>query len=107
MDDFAGRLPAPALEDARLLLSELITNAVNRAGESDPGLVSVLVRASQSDLLVEVEELERPATDTWSAAPMITMGWGMLLVHRIADAWGVDESARRLWFRLEWESPAR
>jgi anti-sigma regulatory factor (Ser/Thr protein kinase) len=95
------------VDDAALLVSEVVTNAVVHA-RSD---IDVTLAVADGSLEVGVADREprrprvRPADpglqpDEWSW--LSTHGRGMLLVDQIADEWGVEELAagKQIWFRL-------
>lgn len=96
-----GDLDAPLLETMRLLVTELIANSVKHARADAVGLKVVV---AQGAVLVEVSD-EGPGfvpsdrTDDQDAGS----GWGLFLVERLADRWGVDRehSATRVWFELK------
>jgi anti-sigma regulatory factor (Ser/Thr protein kinase) len=106
LDDLAGAMPARRLHDVRLLVSELVTNAVRHAGLRAEDRIRLLVSLRDAVLRVEVHdpgsgfELHAPAPD-----PARTSGWGLYLVAELADRWGLDaiEGRRgtRVWFELD------
>ena len=92
----AGLVP----EDAELLVSELVGNAVRHASGAD-----ILLRASLDDGLLRVEVQDSsprvpalPEPPDWASEG----GRGLLLVERIADRWGAElvPGGKRLWFEL-------
>ena len=95
-----------AIDDARLLTSELVTNAVRHAGSATYGLT---VRVGGGILRVGVTDgdtalpadPERPADGAES-------GRGMWLLDLIARKWGVDASpiGKCVWFELACGAPA-
>jgi anti-sigma regulatory factor (Ser/Thr protein kinase) len=95
--------PAGRQSDVRLLVSELVTNAV-RHGELAPGDVIRLVVDADADVLrVEVHDPGggfvpvEPAPD-----PTRPSGWGLFLVAELADRWGVEcDGTTRVWFELD------
>jgi anti-sigma regulatory factor (Ser/Thr protein kinase) len=101
--EVSGRLPARRREDAQLLVSELVTNAIRHAG-LDPGAsITLVVSASDRALRFEVRdpgagfEPVEPAPD-----PSRPSGWGLYLVRELADRWGVERDATtRVWFELD------
>ena len=87
------------MRDVRLLVCELVTNAVRHAGG---GAVRLVVTRTGGMLRIEVHdpgrgfELVEPPTD-----PMRASGWGLVLVEELADRWGVDHNPRtRVWFEM-------
>ena len=86
----ADRLGGPLLEDVRLLVTELITNAL-RHGRLTPG-DRVSVRASIDDDVVRIE-VRDPGNDgdvAQRAPGPRGGGYGLYLVEQLARRWGVD-----------------
>jgi anti-sigma regulatory factor (Ser/Thr protein kinase) len=100
-------LPAHLLDDLRLMVSELVTNCL-RHGRLAPG-DPIQVVVDPSDRRIRVEVLSpghgfRPP----ELEPTLysTSGWGLFLVSRLADRWGVDSrGGTRVW--LEVDHPER
>lgn len=96
-------LPEPALEEARLLVSELVTNSIRHAGMRRDEQVRVLADWSGSRLHVDV--FDRPGSIVGRIAGSIRpppdqgSGWGLFLVDRLADRWG--SAPGRYWFELD------
>jgi serine/threonine-protein kinase RsbW len=86
----AARLGAGVLEDVRLLVTELITNAL-RHGKLTAG-DRVSVKASVEDGVVRIEV--RDPGNNGDVAPREPGqrggGYGLYLVERLAKRWGVD-----------------
>ncbi|HEX8074935.1 MAG TPA: ATP-binding protein [Thermoleophilaceae bacterium] len=100
-----GHADPNSLDDVRLLVSELVTNSVRHAGLSSGSKVALAASASDNTLRVEVSD-EGPGFDPTprSAARTDAGGWGLHLVDRIADRWGVDRrSAMAVWFEIDAE----
>jgi len=100
LDGFEGRISPERMRDVRLLVSELVTNAVRHA---DGEAVRLVVALSGSLLRIEVHdpgngfELKPPPDD-----PLRASGWGLVLVEELADRWGIDHHPRtRVWFEME------
>jgi hypothetical protein len=108
LDGLSGRVPVDVLDDARLLLTELMTSAVLHAGGGEEETISVAVEAASAELFVEVS-MRVPASGSGGpgVAPFPGTGWGLIILDRLADAWGVREHAgttTSAWFRLRWEA---
>jgi anti-sigma regulatory factor (Ser/Thr protein kinase) len=98
--DLLAAWGAESLEEpATLLTSELVTNAVLHARSS----VEVTVRLREGQLWVGVSDGNTGAPVRKRYGPDAATGRGLLLVERIASAWGTDLSAtgKVVWFCLE------
>lgn len=94
-------LDGHVLESVRLLVTELVTNSVRHAGAAAVELV-VLVGADR--VRVEVANPGVPFTPLIREAGRESeSGWGLFLVDRLSDSWGVvdDHGYQRVWFELE------
>ncbi|KAB8195663.1 SpoIIE family protein phosphatase [Nonomuraea phyllanthi] len=93
-------------EDAVLLTSELVTNAVVHAGTGIELTCRLDVDADPAKLEIEVDD-HHPARTLPEAGPVPgstrTSGRGLALAGMLADAWGVTytRTAKRVWVRLE------
>jgi anti-sigma regulatory factor (Ser/Thr protein kinase) len=94
----------PSLDDAVLLTSELVTNAVMHTSSRSPGgTVTIVVAESVGGVRIEVadsgSELCTPVvrSDVYAAD-----GHGLLLVQNLSDQWGYlrDEDGTTVWFWL-------
>jgi anti-sigma regulatory factor (Ser/Thr protein kinase) len=97
------RLDAAVLDDIRLLVSELVTNAIRHAEGPSGGKVSLDVSIGPRGVRVEVadpgEGFDPSPRDDEMTRPG---GWGLYLVDRIADRWGVMRNRMtRVWFELD------
>jgi anti-sigma regulatory factor (Ser/Thr protein kinase) len=95
-----GDLDAPLVETLRLLVTELVTNSVKHTGAST---IELTVRVGSTTVMTEVSD-GGPGFDpgeTGSPANDHT-GWGLFLVERLAERWGVHKhgGAARVWFEL-------
>jgi anti-sigma regulatory factor (Ser/Thr protein kinase) len=97
------RVDADVLDDIRLLVSELVTNAIRHAGAPSGGEVGLDVSIQRSAVHVEVADpgggFEPAPRDETMMKPG---GWGLYLVDRIADRWGVMRNTlTRVWFEID------
>jgi serine/threonine-protein kinase RsbW len=101
-----GRGQAQLQEDAVLLVSELVTNSVQHAGQP-PG-APVQIRAAAVDGVVRVEVHDRGHGPVRRRAPGPRPGgFGLSLVNELAARWGVShDQGTRVWFELAAPSPA-
>jgi anti-sigma regulatory factor (Ser/Thr protein kinase) len=93
-------LDDPLVENLRLLVTELVTNSVRHA---DARQIELVVVVRDDRVRVEVENRGpsfHPAPRNGNAET--EGGWGLLLVERLSDSWGVGEDAGRtcVWFEL-------
>ena len=94
-------LDEEVVDDAALLVSEIVSNSVRHAGLVATDAIEVRIRGSRSMLHVDVIdpgpgfELERTR---W---PSREGGWGLWLLDRLATRWGVERGdVTRVWFDL-------
>jgi anti-sigma regulatory factor (Ser/Thr protein kinase) len=91
----------PLLEDLQLLVTELVTNSVRHA---DSDAVHLVVLAAPNAVRMEVADrgpgftpIARRRDDDREG------GWGLFLVDRLADRWGVLSAGEgaRVWCELD------
>jgi anti-sigma regulatory factor (Ser/Thr protein kinase) len=90
----------PLMETLRLLVTELVTNSVRHAG-AETVLLKVLV--GRSAVLTEVTDEGSGFDPAQTGRPRADRtGWGLFLVERLADRWGVNQerNGTRVWFEL-------
>jgi anti-sigma regulatory factor (Ser/Thr protein kinase) len=99
LDGIDGALPPEKLDAARLLVSELVTNAVKYGGD---GPVRMHTEVEDGVLRTEVVDegsgfalVERDTTDLETPG-----GWGLHLVGELADRWGAYEGSTHVWFEI-------
>jgi anti-sigma regulatory factor (Ser/Thr protein kinase) len=103
LSDVSDHLTQRRLEDAQLLVSELVTNAIRHAGLAERETIRLIVETHDRGMRVEVCDggtgfaLTEPAPD-----PSRPSGWGLYLVRELSDRWGVDQDGEtRVWFELD------
>lgn len=106
---FEGQLESGLVDDLRLLVSELVTNSVRHGSldANDPVELQVTVYAEMVRVCVSNpgEGFEKPAHEADRGVK--PGGWGLYLVDRLADRWGVeDEKVTCVWFEIERQSYA-
>jgi anti-sigma regulatory factor (Ser/Thr protein kinase) len=103
LGDIADVLPGGRARDVRLLVSELVTNAVRHANLADEDMILLVIELAESQLRVEVHDPGGGFVPTAPAPdPARPSGWGLYLVAELADRWGVDSDERTLvWFELD------
>lgn len=101
LDRLAGALTPRMLEDLRLLVSEIVTNSIRHGfGGSS---IELRLDVDAARVRIEVEnhgpgfEPDLPTSTTRRDS-----GWGLLLVDRLADRWGVITSrTTTVWFEID------
>ena len=91
------------LEDARLLTSEVVTNAVRHAGLSPEDSIGLSVMMSQHRVRIEVSDPGAGFNEEPLEPPLDrgVGGWGLFLVERVSDGWGVIRNHPNIvWFEL-------
>ena len=100
----AEALPSEVLEDAALLTSEVVTNSVRHAAESTGGEIGMELVMSDDCLRVSVTD-DGPGFEPDLVAPAAAQdkgGWGLFLVDRVSDRWGVIRNQPNVvWFELD------
>lgn len=88
------------LATAKLLVSELVTNAVTHGR----GQITVTAQLSERRLFVEVED----QGDGFECAPRKRElqtagagGWGLTVVDAESSRWGTSRGSSRVWFELD------
>jgi anti-sigma regulatory factor (Ser/Thr protein kinase) len=100
LDRVRDELPPERLDDARLLVSEIVTNAVEHVREE--GEIEVRVRLADGVLRVEVLD-PGPGFAPAPRAPGASKGsgWGLHFTDMVASRWAADMDGRaRVWFEL-------
>jgi anti-sigma regulatory factor (Ser/Thr protein kinase) len=100
LDRVAAEVDPGRLADARLLVSELIANAVEHVDED--GAIELRIDVDVRRLRVEVIDpgpgftpVPRRAGDPKDS------GWGLHFIAQVADRWAVDtDGGGRVWFEL-------
>lgn len=94
-------VPEPVLATVKLLVSEVVTNAVTHPDVEPPANVRLLARLDPDVLRVEVTD-EGSGFDPVPRDPsQAGSGFGLFLVDKEAVRWGVDEiGGNRVWFEV-------
>ena len=99
-----GPVPRRIMDDAVLLTSELVTNAVRHAGLDDRDAIEVTVSVDPRVLRITVrdrgsgfdpEAVARRRSDEG--------GWGLDLLRRLSSRWSVDRhsAGTDVWFEID------
>ena len=86
-------------EDAVLLVSELVTNAVKYGGD---GPIELLIAQPDADVRFAVRDSGGPGPLPEIREPgRRGGGHGLRLVDQIADRWGVEHGSTIVWFEFD------
>lgn len=102
LDDLPSLVDGPLLDDLKLLVSELVSNAVRHTPHEPGDTVKLIVRVDDRKVSAEVcdhgsgfeQGAARPAGEE--------SGWGLYLLDRLSDRWGTSSNDHWcVWFELE------
>jgi anti-sigma regulatory factor (Ser/Thr protein kinase) len=101
----AVHVAAPVLDDAQLLVSELVTNSLLHSGAPEGEDVVVRVHLRRALCRVEVEDAGCEGVVAPGAPdPAAGSGMGLNLVQRLSRGWGVirlgADGPTRVWLQL-------
>jgi anti-sigma regulatory factor (Ser/Thr protein kinase) len=98
-------LPPGMLADAKLLISEIVTNSMRHAGLGAGDLIRVTAEWTGTTLRVLVQDGTVPTSPPVAGgirpAPGAESGWGLYLVDQLASRWGTNLKGQPgYWFEL-------
>jgi anti-sigma regulatory factor (Ser/Thr protein kinase) len=95
------------LDDAMLLTSELVTNAVRHAGHSAEDPIELTVAVDERSLRVTVRDRGPGFDPDEVEARSGEGGWGLDLVRKLSSRWGVErgELGNDVWFEIDLARP--
>jgi anti-sigma regulatory factor (Ser/Thr protein kinase) len=101
LEGFAPDLPDGRLNEARILVTELVTNSARHAS----GSIELALRLTPTHLVIEVTDgggAGRPAIITGGGDAALPHGWGLRIVESLAESWGVRDAPGRqtVWCEL-------
>jgi anti-sigma regulatory factor (Ser/Thr protein kinase) len=102
LDQIADGLGTEQLWDARILVTELVSNSVRHArGRS----IEISLNLTPTHLVIEVTDGGSPAGPeivSEGADALVPHGWGLHLVEALTEEWGVRDSAgqRTVWCEM-------
>ena len=92
--------PPDRIDDATLLVSELVTNAVKYGPEA--GQIRLIVSQDDERARFTVHDLGLgPLPEMRADDDPAPGGHGLRLVDALADRWGVERGSTRVWFELD------
>jgi anti-sigma regulatory factor (Ser/Thr protein kinase) len=96
-EELSARVPAPVLDDIKLMVSELVTNGiVHGSGQTyAPVMLDLVINGSV--LCRVLDSGHGFARRARQAGPV---GWGLQVVEQLSDRWGMQTSPHRteVWF---------
>ena len=97
-----GRAPASVIQDAQLLVSELVTNSCLHAGGANGAPVRIRAGRSNGSLWCEVGDAGRDGVVSRRVpSPVGDGGFGLHIVNLVAAQWGVTHGeGTEVWFTL-------
>ncbi|MEA2505279.1 MAG: serine/threonine-protein kinase RsbW [Actinomycetota bacterium] len=103
LGELAPHVPARYFDDVRLLVTELVTNSLRHSALGAGDAIHLVVQLEPATLRVEVRDpgsgFDVPAPPQ---TPDLGAGWGLFLLGRIADRWGIrDRPSTCVWFEMD------
>jgi anti-sigma regulatory factor (Ser/Thr protein kinase) len=103
-----AELEAGEYEALRLLVSELVTNAVRHGGTRGRQKIGLSVQSTDAMIRIEVSDqglgFELPPSPP---IPTADGGYGLLIVDRLCSRWGIEHNGRSLvWCELDCRTTA-
>ena len=93
-------IPTDVLEDIRLMVSELASNAIEHAMSS----FHLTIHRSRQEIRVEVTDYGAGTPAMRSPGPDVVKGRGLQIANMVSTQWGVEQesdSAKTVWFTLQ------
>lgn len=101
----AGQISEQTYEDLRILVTELVTNSVRHSGVANDDAVRVGIWTAPDLLRVEVADPGKGFVKTVKPfSPDQCGGWGLQIVDRLSDRWGVKRATgagSTVWFEID------
>jgi serine/threonine-protein kinase RsbW len=101
-DQLGGTLSPSKVAAAELMTSELVSNAVKHAQLLQDDLISLDIYVEPETIRVSVVDAGPGFDPDRPVASRAEGGWGLVLVDRVADRWGIHrEHPHSVWFELD------
>jgi anti-sigma regulatory factor (Ser/Thr protein kinase) len=94
LDDLGAELPMSVLDGVRLVASELVTNAVKHSGLAEGTPIEVRIAVDPHRVRIEVCDQGGGFIRHPPDREMTPSGWGLHLVRKISDRWGIQGNHR-------------
>jgi anti-sigma regulatory factor (Ser/Thr protein kinase) len=95
-------LEADATKAVLLLVSELVTNAILHGGADATSGLSLELKVAPRTVRVEVRDPGDGFPLEPTKDPDRDGGWGLLLLERLADRWGIESAPQHtIWFEID------
>jgi len=95
VNEHSSTLRSQRRDDAALMVSELVTNALVHG----IGTISLRLDVETGAVRIEVSD-EGNVAFVPSPTPGAHGGWGLRIVDQLADDWGVLAGSTKVWFRV-------
>ena len=103
LERLSGELDDLTMRNTRLLVSELVTNAIRHVPAAEGDRIELTVEQEDGHVRVEVADsgpgfAPTPRSDLSQASS----GWGLHILSKLAARWGVERNGvSKVWFELE------
>jgi anti-sigma regulatory factor (Ser/Thr protein kinase) len=100
VNEHTNTLGSQQRDDAALMVSELVTNALVHG----IGTITLRMDVETDAVRIEVSDEGNVALAP-SPTPGAHGGWGLRIVDQLADDWGVLKGSTKVWFRIGQRKP--
>jgi serine/threonine-protein kinase RsbW len=92
-------LSASKLADMELMTSELVANAVQHPPPD--GEIRIELDLRSEDVRLSVIDAGAGFDLAAVERPRELGGWGLFIVERVSDRWGIEDDPHRVWFEID------
>ncbi len=102
IEQLVPRLRPACRETLRLLVSEVVTNAIRHGPKGFDAATTMRVEVVGDRVRIEIEDTGRGFSPPGPPKPDGSGGWGLFLVDELSDRWGIRDGApTRVWFEVD------